>query len=712
VLGAGIQWLLERLHRSERVQRDVEARHRAVVEQSSEGILLVDVNSMRFVETNEAFRHLLGYTREEMLGMSLFEVDPFGRDAYNPYVQRLLPGKAGSKGERKFRRKDGSFVDVEANIDLVTVGETRTLSVIVRDITERKQAEEQLRLSEERYALSARAVNDGLWDWDMRSNRVYFSTRWKAMLGYEEHEIGSSMDEWLNRVHPKDADHLKSRLGNYLQTADTHFEMEYRMMHKDGSYRWTLTRGLAVRDDDGKLFRMAGSQTDVTDRKKSEEQLKYDAFHDALTDLPNRTLFLDRLDRSIMRCKQHGDLYAILFLDLDRFKVINDGLGHIVGDQLLIMMAQRLKQCVRPSDTVARFGGDEFTILLDEIKDVSDATAIAYRIQEEMKTPFYVMGHEIKTSASVGIAMGTDEYENSEDLLRDADTAMYRAKAMGKGRHEMFDSAMRTRAVMLLEMESDLWRAMERNEFELFYQPIVRVDTGQITGCEALIYWQHPHRGLVSPGEFIPVAEETGLIEPMGEWVLRTACVQAKKWQEMGHDYFRVAVNCSSRQFQPHLPDIIRKVLTETGLSPQSLTIEVTETLAMKDVEASIAILRQIQKLGVRISIDDFGTGYSSLGYINRLPIHTLKIDRSFVNEITSNSENTVISEMIISMAHSLNLKVVAEGVENEKQLEFLRSQNCDEMQGYFFSRPLSQERLTQMLATESILSSVRYSSY
>jgi len=506
------------------------------------------------------------------------------------------------------------------------------------DITERKRTEKALRESEERYALAVASTNDGLWDWDLNTGKVYFSPRWKAMLGCEEAEVGNSPDEWFSRVHPEDIERVKRELANHLEGVSSHFESEHRMLYKAGTYRWMLSRGLAIRDRNGEFYRMTGAQTDVTERKIAEEQLLHDAFHDALTGLPNRALFIERLGQALNSANQQQDyLFAVLFLDLDRFKVVNDSLGHLIGDQLLTALVRRLKASVRPGDTVARLGGDEFTILLTRIQDISDATVIAERIQKEMALPFNLSGHEVFITTSIGIALSTIGYDRPEDLLRDADTVMYRAKALGKARHEVFDKTMHAQAVTLLQLENDLRRAVDRlstevssevdssvehcQELQLHYQPIVSLETGRFTGFEALLRWQHLERGLISPEEFIPLAEETGLIIPIGYWVMREACRQLQAWQEefSKDPPLMISVNLSGKQFsQPDLIEQIEQILRETGLSACSLKLEITESILMENAESAAAVLLRMRALGIQLYIDDFGTGYSSLGYLHR----------------------------------------------------------------------------------------------
>ncbi|MEM7346356.1 MAG: EAL domain-containing protein [Chloroflexota bacterium] len=442
------------------------------------------------------------------------------------------------------------------------------------------------------------------------------------------------------------------------------------------------------------------AKQELAERKRAEKQLLYNAFHDALTGLPNRTLFMDHLKRSIGHAKRHGDYrFAVLFLDLDRFKVINDSLGHLVGDQLLVSVAKELESCVRPGDTVARLGGDEFAILLDDIHDLRDAERIANQIQYRVASPVNLKGQEVSTSVSIGITLGDRSLNQPEDFLRDSDTAMYRAKDQGGGRYAMFDAEMHVQILTRLRLETDLRRAFENRDLEVYYQPILSLKSGRITSAEALLRWKHPDHGFIPPSQFIPVAEETGLIIPIGKWLLHTVCAQAKRWHNAGYTDLSLAVNVSVRQFQhQNLPELVEDVLRETGLSTDSLELEVTESIAMISEDVSLATLNELNQIGVKISIDDFGTGYSSLSRLRSLPVNTLKIDQSFVQDITDdNADQTLITAMI-AMAHTLNLKVIAEGVETEEQLTFLRSQQCDEMQGYLFSRSLPAPAMTDLL--------------
>ena len=460
-----------------------------------------------------------------------------------------------------------------------------------------------------------------------------------------------------------------------------HMEVEHRMRHRDDSYRWMLSRGLAIRDAAGRATRMAGSQTDVTIRKQVEEQLLRDALHDGLTGLPNRALFTDRLERSIARCgRDKAHRFAVLFLDVDRFKLLNDSLGHNAGDALLIAFSKRLLTCIRTGDTVARLGGDEFTILLDDPREPHDAATVADRIQKALKPSFNLDAHEVFVAASIGIATSDTGYTRPQDVLRDADTAMYRAKALGKGRYQIFNEGMHTRAVHALKMENDLWCALERAEFELHYQPILNVNNRSLGGFEALIRWRDPEAGLIAPGEFIPVAEETGLILPIGHWVLEEACRQTAAWHRMFPAHpVDINVNLSGRQFsQDDLVEQVMAVLESTGLPARHLILEITESVVMENPDATVAMLGRLKALGVQLNIDDFGTGYSSLAYLQKFPVDAMKIDRSFIASMSGDAENGEIVRTIVSLAHNLKMKVTAEGIETADQLAQIEGLQCE----------------------------------
>lgn len=559
----------------------------------------------------------------------------------------------------------------------------------IRTHLSHRRARAALRESEERYALAVAGANDGLWDWDLRTNRIYLSPRWKAMIGLESEEVSTDTNEWFSRVHPDDIERLKADLDDHLNQRTQTFENEHRMMHADGSYRWVLSRGMAVRDPEGIPYRMAGSQTDITARK----------VYDPLTGLPNRILFMDRLEHALQRFKrQKGDLFGVMLLDLDRFKIVNEGLGHNLGDRLLIQLSRRLKTCVRTGDTIARFGGDEFIVLLDEMKDNSDAVRVAERIQQSLKKPFHIQGQEVFTTVSVGIALSTTGYERGEDVVRDADTAMNRAKALGKARHEMFDRAMHTQSAQRLQLETDLRKALERSEFRVRYQAIVSLEDKSLAGFEALIRWIHPKRGMVNPDEFISLAEETGLIINMDHWVMREACRQTLEW-EGRYGPLTISVNLSAKQFaQPNLVERILENLEATGLSPEYLKLEITESALMDNTDKAADIIASLKSHKIKLGLDDFGTGYSSLSYLHRFPVDTLKIDRSFISRMEQTSENAAIIKTIVALAQNMDFQTVAEGIETDSQLACLKELDCRFGQGYYFSKPLTPEEAELLL--------------
>jgi diguanylate cyclase (GGDEF)-like protein/PAS domain S-box-containing protein len=680
--------------KAEEALRESEELFRTLVENTADWIWRLDEKAC-FTYVSPNVEALLGYRPKELLGLRPFDLADEGETEQlkNLFAYLLSTGKRTTGLEATLLRKDRQPLTFEINgtplfgLDRKVNGYTG----ICRDITQRKMAEAALRDSEERYALVVRGANDGIWDWNLRAHTVYYSPRWKSILGYKENEVSDAPSEWLARVHPEDIERLKHEMDRHLNGESPRFEVEHRIFHKSGRYRWMLALGLAVRDQDGQAYRMAGSLTDITARKSTEDRLRHDAMHDALTNLPNRAYFLDQMRRSLERARRHPSyLAAVLFMDLDRFKLVNDSLGHGSGDQMLMILSERLETCVRAGDLVARFGGDEFAVLLEDINSINDAILVANRIQAELTKPFLLKGTEVFSSASIGIAMMTSTYQRPEDLLRDADTAMYSAKAGGRSRYQIFNPEMHVVNVELLQLETELRRAIERNEFELYYQPVVSLSDGRITTLEALVRWKHPNRGLISPADFIPLAEENGLIVPLGEWVLRDACRQLRIWRDAGYTDLHVSVNISVRQFQDqNLCDLVRDALISSQLDGDMLQLEITESAAMQDFEMTTYIINELHHMGVKIAIDDFGTSYSSLGYLKRFPVSSIKIDQSFIRDIITDADDASITTAIIAMGHILNLKVVAEGVETEEQLAFLAKQECDEVQGYLFAHPM-----------------------
>ncbi len=663
----------------------------------------------RIVRFNRACERATGYVLAEVLGRVFWEflIDPAEAGAVREKFGRLAAGQFPQSHENDWIARDGARRRIVWSNSAVlnAAGEVELVVGCGIDITDRRAIELRLRESEERYALAVRGANDGIWDWDLPADRVYFSARWKAMLGCADDEVGASPDDWYARVYPDDLPKLKDAVAAHLAEQTPHVEIEHRVRHRSGEFRWMLARGLAIRDAAGVPYRMAGSLTDITDRKQAEERLLHEALFDGLTGLANRTLIRQRLAQVLDRARRDEAVrFAVLFLDLDRFKIVNDGLGHVVGDELLRQFAKRLTKCVRPGDTVARLGGDEFVILLEDVKADADAARVADRIHALLKEPFTFDGHEVFTTASIGIALGSPRYRDVQDLLRDADSAMYRAKALGKARHEMFDQGMHDRAMEVLKLETDLRKAVERGEFSLHFQPLVSLADGSLTGFEALVRWRHPIRGMVSPAVFIPVMEETGLIVPLGSWVLREACRQLRDWRERFPQRadLSVSVNVSGKQlFRGDLAAEVEAVLAETGLPGHCLTLEITESVMMTNSERAAETLRAVRGRGVGISVDDFGVGYSSLSQLHRFPIDALKIDRSFLQQIDGTGDREAeIVRTIVALAHNLGLKVTAEGIETPLQLGRVRTLGVAFGQGYLFSKPVPPGDAHAMLAT------------
>ncbi|WP_291982656.1 EAL domain-containing protein [Luteitalea sp.] len=581
----------------------------------------------------------------------------------------------------------------------------------IRTQLARKRAEERLRESEERYALAARGANDGLWDWNLTSGEMYFSPRWKTIVGCEEHEVGSQPREWFDRVHPDDQSRVQDELGAHLAGRTSHLETEHRIRHQSGAFRWVLTRGIAVRDANGVAVRMAGSQADLTDGKVV----------DPLTSLPNGLLLNDRLDRALHSRLEDGHGCAVLFLDLDEFKTINDSLGERCGDDLLRAVAGRLAAALRSTDsiahaetewtsppasiehTLARLGGDEFIILLDDVRSAIDASRVAERIQRSLVSPFVVSGRDIFTSASIGIALSQADQTRPQDLLRDAHTAMVRAKSGGKGQSEMFDPTMRAQVLHRLEQDTELRLALARGEFLPYFQPIVDLGTGRLCGFEALLRWCHPRRGIVSPAEFVPVIEDNGLVVPIGQQFFDRVCRHLREWQQTDTraEPLTINVNFASRQFvDEELAMQLVRSLERTHLSPTQIVIEITERTALQDEERTHRVLEQLRDAGFRIVLDDFGTGYSSLSCLYQLPISGFKLDCALVQ---AGQRHPALLKTVVKLAESLELSVTAEGIETEAQCQHLRALGCNMGQGYLFARPVDATQAAEMIARDEV---------
>jgi len=699
---------------------DVTSRYAAMVqipdrEEFLQGILdsvvdgIVTIDQLGLIrDFNPSAARIFGYQPAEVIGktMTMLMPEPY-RSEHQGYVERYLktgaPSVIGERREVVGQRKDGTIFPIEIAISELKVGDQRHFTGVVRDITERKEAERALRASEERYALAARGANDGLWDWNLEDNTIYFSPRFKAMLGYRDDEITDSPEEWMNRIHRDDVDQFCDDIDSHLSGRTVTFQSEYRIRRKSGEILRMLARGVSVRHEDGTPYRMAGSQSDITDRKQAEERLIHDALHDAMTGLPNRTLLLDRLGQALARIKRNPESrFALAVFNLDRFRMVNESLGHGAGDDLLIAVSRRLENQIDIGDTLARLGADDFAILMEVTPNEKTARATVARIKKTIAQPFRLSGREVFTSASVGIVMGEPDYLTSADLLRDAELAMARAKRDGKGRTETFYTTLRHEAVGLMEAETDLRKAIEQERVVPYYQPIIALNTGRVVGFEALARIEHPQRGVIPPAEFIPIAEETGLIVPMCEQMMSLACAQTAAWQEMFdlEGKLNVSVNLSARNLaDENLFGMLEQVLADSRLSPGSLHVEITESLIMSNPELMEQTLERLKTLDLCLALDDFGTGYSSLSYLQRFPLDTLKIDRSFVARMVSEARDQELVRIIVMLAHTLGLEVVAEGVETAGHAEALRALNCEFAQGFHYAAPVPAAEAGDLLS-------------
>jgi len=584
-------------------------------------------------------------------------------------------------------------------LEVVSADEIGTLAREFNQmLDELDRQQRDLARSEERLALAVKGSNDGLWDWDVASDAAYFSPRFRELLGPRGEHLPGTMSAFLAIIQPDDRARVRGLLQEHLRTAQP-FDMEFRVVAADGEERWFRARGQAVRDESGRASRMAGALTDIQRQKTAEQQLWYMANYDPLTQLPNRAFVREHLGHALAHARRTGERVALMFLDLDKFKEVNDTLGHTAGDELLCETSRRIASAVRREDWLARLGGDEFVVVVEGLTDAERATPVAQKILESVKQPFPIEGHEIVSAASIGITVFPDDAEDVDQLLRNADTAMYHAKARGGSDFQFFTPEMNAKAVRRFNLQAALRRAIEHEEFVVHYQPQVNARDGRLVGMEALLRWHDPRLGMISPGEFIPLAEDSGLIIPIGEWVLWSVCKQQRAWLDAGLGVVPVAVNFSARQFQrADLAEQIDRMLNQCALGPELLGVEITETLLMENVEQAARVLKALGRRGLQVSLDDFGTGYSSLAYLKRFPLHTLKIDRSFVRGILHGADDRAICSAIIAMAHNLGLQVIAEGVETRPQQDALRALGCDVIQGYLLAAPAPAESVASWL--------------
>jgi diguanylate cyclase (GGDEF)-like protein/PAS domain S-box-containing protein len=686
---------------SDRAAAAGEEKFRAVLEGSAAAVFVIDDGRVRYA--NQAAGALTSATPSDLVDRAF--LDRFHPDSHEIVRHRVLkapsPAVAGLRYEARLAGTEDRWVELTGRA--VDFGGVAASLVTAFDVTERRRAEEAMRESERRMRDILETVQLVAVLLDREGVITYCNPYFLELVGYEEEDVIGR--EWFSAFVPEeDRESGRATLRDRLQLGAVAAHDEAAIVTRHGDRRVIGWSNTVLRDWTGEVSGTASIGADVTDRRRAEEQLQHDAFHDALTGLPNRALFIDRLQAALARLQgamsrgHHKGMFAVVFLDVDRFKLVNDSLGHSVGDRLLVELSSALKTAVRPGDTVARLGGDEFTILLEDMEQREEAIAVAERIQSVLREPLTLAGHEVFATVSMGIALSAPSYRRAEDLLRDADTAMYHAKALGKSRHQVFDSSMHARARKLLQLEHDLRRAIDRREFRVYYQPIVRVADRRIAGFEALARWQHPERGLVAPSEFIHLAEETGLVVPLGRAVLEEACRQAVAWQTSSGEDLTVSVNLSVKQFsQPDLVEHVDAALRVSGLPARLLKLEVTESMVMENTDGAITLLRRLKALGVHIAIDDFGTGYSSLSYLLRLPADTLKIDRSFVSGTGDAGRNVNIVRTVVGLAYSLGLDVVAEGVETEQQMSLLADLGCPLAQGFLFSAAVAPEEAAQL---------------
>ena len=646
---------------------------------------------------NHALQKLLGCPAERALGQTLWGVVPVLAETELP---RALQEAARTQKPVRLSSLGLPSPGGTRMVDLRILPGASGMTMQWRDVTATWRAEHRLKRTEERFAVIADAANDGLWEWDLRRNELYASARWRALVGLGGSAGVCQAQEWLDRVHPHDIGSLKAAIDAHLSGTTDTFEHEHRIRVDGTTYRLFQCRAVAVRGPNQRPIRLAGSLTDVTERALVQEQLRSVGTHDPLTGLCNRAVFVEQLGRRLEDLKaRRGGRFATLYLDLDRFKVVNDSLGHMVGDQLLTAVSRRLESCLRPGDALARLGGDEFAVLVNGLSDETQANAVALRIQDALKAPVMIGGREVFTSASIGVAFAGREYNSPEDIMRDADTAMYHAKSRGKARHELFDADMHARVLDRLGLENDLRRAIDQQDLVVHYQPIVSLASRRCVGFESLVRWTRKGKP-VPPSTFIPIAEEIGLIEPLGTWVLQQACLAFADWQRRfprcGLEY--ITVNVSGRQLmQQNLLMVVEEAVRNAKMRPSDLRLEITETALMDSPGDAARVLGELREFGVKIYLDDFGTGFSSLSHLHKLPVDALKIDRSFVTSLLL-PDRPAIVESILALARTLKTGVVAEGIEDDVQAGELERLGCSHAQGFLFSRPLPAEAIEDVL--------------
>ncbi|WP_420475733.1 EAL and GGDEF domain-containing protein [Noviherbaspirillum sp. ST9] len=685
---------------------------RRLFEQAPGFVAVVRGPEFVFDMANEAYQQLVGH--RQLVGRAFRDILPEldGQGFIEIMDEVLKTGKAFvGRGIKATVQRETGGPKTDIYIDLVvqpitdTDGTVFSLFVQGHDITAQKRAEDALRISNERWKLAIEGTGDGVWDWDMQSNEVTYSARWKDMLGYAEHEIGNTVDEWRNRLHPDDAAATLALLHECIDGKVTSFKDEHRLRCKDGTWKWVMARAIVVtRDERRRPLRLTGTMTDISAKKESDERIWRHANFDTLTGLPNRRLFRDRLDQEVRKAHRTGMQAALLFIDLDRFKEVNDLLGHDAGDLLLTQVARRLGDCVRESDTVARLGGDEFTVILTELDDEGHVEILAKKILDALHAPFHLGNEVAYVSGSIGITMYPNDAGNPEELIRNADQAMYAAKAAGRDQFSFFTRSMQEHAHARLRLSGDLRNALGEGQLCVHFQPVVDLQSGRIVKAEALLRWQHPSLGAVEPVEFIPLAEESGMINEIGDWVFRQAADCSLRWSAVTGAPFQVGVNKSPVQFLTQgKEDNWTDYLQQHGMPGGSITVEITEGLLLNASSSILDRLIEYRDAGIELAIDDFGTGYSSLAYLKKFDIDYLKIDQSFVRDIAVDEGDRAIAESMIVMAHRLGLKVIAEGIETQEQWELLRNAGCDFGQGFLYAAPAPAEEFERLLSRGAV---------
>ncbi|MDR2734860.1 MAG: EAL domain-containing protein [Spirochaetota bacterium] len=666
-------------------------------------VLKPDHNNMDFaiIRANKSAFAMHGYLNEELEGSSFSRLQNFLEWLGTRGKINSLLNKQIQVFDCQQKRRDGSFFRAELNIRRISIRGEAYILLSCSDLSRRNAGMLPYGLEEAKYALSTQASNDGYWVWNLQTKVVHYSPRWSGMLGYEACEIQGDFDYWDSLTHYEDLPNVRAALAKHLQNESESFEIEYRIRHRDGTWRWMLCRGSTIHDQNQHTTHIAGIQVDITKQKQAELSLIYGSSHDSITGLPNRMLFSERLRTYIDTMKDDGQAqFAVFCVNIDRFKPIRDTYGQSGGEALLKEIALRLSRCIQSEDILARIGGEEFAIASFGIHTVSAAVELTYQILECTAAPVDMQRDSFHPSVSIGLTISNAQHPQSEEvLLRDAETAMYQARAVGGACYAVFNEAMHQQNISILRIEEDLKHAMENSEFELFFQPLLSLHSHTIRGFEALNRWRHPARGIISPVEYIPIAEKMGLILDIGKWTLDQTCAQLAKWRALGHGDVCIAINLSGRQMDSEdLPGLVKDAVEKQGICPEMLEIEITESTAMRDFEKTIRILGQLREIGVRVSIDDFGTGYSSLSYLKHFPINTLKIDQSFIRDIPKDPKNISIVNAIIALATSLQLEVIAEGVETIEQYTFLEKTGCHYIQGYLLGRPVDVETATKLL--------------